>query len=116
MVDDDPDARLLLGQLLADEGCRVVDAESGIEALSLARELMPAIIFLDLHLPKISGFDVLRILRLDDALRDTPVIIVSVVGKESHPSLVGAAEILDKPVSREQVVEVLERWLPEWVH
>ncbi len=115
VVDDDPDARLLLGQLIADEGCRVLGAESGIEALSLARERMPDIIFLDLHLPKISGFDVLRILRLDDALRDTPVIIVSVVGKESHPSLVGAAEILDKPVSRDQVVEVLDRWLPGWV-
>jgi PAS domain S-box-containing protein len=115
VVDDDPDARLLLGQLIAEEGCRVVGAESGIEALSLARELMPAIIFLDLHLPKISGFDVLRILRADDVLQNTPVIIVSVVGKESHPSLAGAAEILDKPVSREQVVQVLERWLPGWV-
>ena len=115
VVDDDPDARLLLGQLIADEGCRVVGADSGIEALSLARELMPAIIFLDLRLPKISGFDVLRILRADEVLHDTPVIIVSVVGKESHPSLVGAAEILDKPVSREQVVQVLERWLPGWV-
>ena len=115
VVDDDPDARLLLGQLIEEEGCRVVSADSGIEALSLARELTPAIIFLDLHLPKISGFDVLRILRADTALRDTPVVIVSVVGTESHPSLVGAAEILDKPVSREQVAEVLERWLPGWV-
>jgi len=115
VVDDDPDARLLLGQLIAEEGCRVIGADSGIEGLSLARELMPAIIFLDLRLPKISGFDVLRILRADEALRDTPVIIVSVVGKESHPSLAGAAEILDKPVSREQVVHVLERWLPGWV-
>ena len=115
VVDDDPDARLLLGQLIAEEGCRVVGAESGIEALSLARELMPDIIFLDLHLPKISGFDVLRILRADEALQNTPVVIVSVVGKESHPSLAGAAEILDKPVSREQVVQVLERWLPGWV-
>ena len=115
LVDDDPDARLLLGQLIAEEGCRVVCADSGIDGLSLARELMPAIIFLDLRLPKISGFDVLRILRADEALRDTPVIIVSVVGKESHPSLAGAAEILDKPVSREQVVHVLERWIPGWV-
>ena len=115
VVDDDPDARLLLGQLITEEGCRVVVADSGIEALSLARELMPAIIFLDLRLPKISGFDVLRILRADEALQNTPVIIVSVVGKESFPSLVGAAEILDKPVSREQVVAILERWIPGWV-
>ena len=112
VVDDDPDARLLLGQLIAEEGCRVVGADSGIEALRLARELSPAIIFLDLRLPKISGFDVLRILRADEVLHDTPVIIVSVVGKESHPSLAGAAENLDKPVSRRQGVHVRDRGPP----
>ena len=115
VVDDDPDARLLLGQLIEDAGCRVANADSGIEALRLARELLPDMIFLDLRLPKISGFDVLRILQTDDALRNTPVVIVSVVGNESRPGLAGAAAILDKPVSRQQVIDVIRRWLPETI-
>jgi CheY-like chemotaxis protein len=112
VVDDDPDARLLLGQLIEDAGCRVVQAASGVEALRMARELLPAMIFLDLRLPKISGFDVFRILQTDDLLKNTPVVIASVVGSESRSVLMGAAAVLDKPLSKEQVIDVIHRYLP----
>ena len=81
----------------------------------MARELLPDMIFLDLRLPKISGFDVFRILQTDEALRQTPVVIVSVVGSESRPGLAGAAAILDKPVSRQQVADVIQRWIPRTI-
>jgi PAS domain S-box-containing protein len=112
VVDEDPDARLLLGRLLDDAGCRVAQAESGMEALSLARELLPAAIFLDLRLPRMSGFDVLRILQADETLRSTPVIIASVAGTESRHLLTGAADIIDKPLTRRHVQDVLARWVP----
>jgi PAS domain S-box-containing protein len=112
VVDDDVDARVLLGGLLDEAGCRAVGAATGVEGLRLARELRPAIIFLDLLLPKISGYDVLRILQADDALRGTPVVIVSSIGTESRNALSGAAAILDKPVDRDQLFDVLHRWLP----
>jgi CheY-like chemotaxis protein len=111
IVDDDPDATLLLAQLVEEAGCRSAHAATGIEALRMAREAPPALIFLDLRLPKISGFDVLRILKTDDALKDTPVVIVSVVGSESRSALTGAAAILDKPLDRERVLDVLQRWV-----
>jgi PAS domain S-box-containing protein len=107
VVDDDADARLLLSTLLDEAGCRTVSATSGVEALRLARELRPALIFLDLLLPRISGYDVLRILQGDDALRATPVVIVSAVGTESRSALSGAAAILDKPVDRGALLSVL---------
>jgi len=112
VVDDDADARVLLGELLAEAGCRVVVASSGVEGLRLAREVRPAMIFLDLRLPRISGFDVLRILKADDVLRDTPVIVVSVVGTDSRSALAGAAAILDKPLDRTLVFDVLRHLLP----
>jgi two-component system sensor histidine kinase/response regulator len=112
VVDDDADARLLLGHLLEEAGCRIVTAASGVEALRLAREVHPALIFLDLRLPRISGFDVLRILVADDALRGTPVVIASVVATESRSALGGAAAILDKPLERTAVFDVLRRFLP----
>ena len=112
VVDDDPDARLLLGQLIEDVGCRVVEAATGVEALRMARELLPAMIFLDLRLPKISGFDVFRILQADDLLKHTPVVIASIVGSESRSVLTGAAAVLDKPLSKEQVIDVIHRYLP----
>jgi PAS domain S-box-containing protein len=115
IVDDDPDARLLLGQLIEDVGCRVVQASTGVEGLRLARELLPAMIFLDLRLPKISGFDVFRILQADEALKRTPVVIASVVGSESRSVLTGAAAVLDKPLSRDQVIDVIRRWVPSMI-
>ena len=115
VVDDDPDARLLLGQLIEEAGCRVVHASTGVEALRIARELLPALIFLDLRLPKISGFDVFRILQTDEALRHTPVVIASVIGTESRSVLSGAAAVLDKPISREQVIDVVRRWVPSTI-
>jgi PAS domain S-box-containing protein len=115
VVDDDPDARLLLGQLIEEVGCRVVQAASGVEALRMARELIPAMIFLDLRLPKISGFDVFRILQTDEMLKHVPVVIASIVGSESRSVLMGAAAVLDKPLSKEQVIDVIRRFLPSTI-
>jgi CheY-like chemotaxis protein len=112
VVDDDVDARVLLGELLDEAGCRAVSAASGVEGLRLARELRPAIIFLDLLLPKISGYDVLRILQGDEVLRNTPVVVVSAVGSESRNVLSGAAAILDKPVDRAALLQVVQTLLP----
>ena len=112
VVDDDADARLLLAQLLEEAGCRIVTATTGVEALRLAREIRPDMIFLDLRLPRISGFDVLRILQADETLRDTPVVIASIVATESRTALSGAVAVLDKPLDRELVFDVLRRYLP----
>ena len=113
VVDDDEDARTVLGQILEEAGCRVALAGTGVEALQMARELLPAMVFLDLILPKISGFDVLRILQADEELRNTPVVIVSAAGSESKAALGGSVAILDKPVGREQVFGLLRLWLPK---
>jgi PAS domain S-box-containing protein len=112
VVDDDADARLILGGYLEEAGCRIVIASTGVEALRLAREVRPAMIFLDLRLPRISGFDVLRILQADEDLRDTPVVVASVVGTESRSALVGASAILDKPLARADVFDAVRRLLP----
>ena len=112
VVDEDEDTALLLGQHLEEAGCRVAKADSGVDALRMARELMPDMIFLDLRLPKISGFDVFRILKSDDMLKDTPVVITSVAGSEARPGLAGAAAILDKPIARQQAIDLVRLWMP----
>ena len=112
VVDEDEDTALLLGQSLEEAGCRVAKADSGVDALRMARDLLPDLIFLDLRLPKISGFDVFRILKADDMLKDTPVVITSVAGSEARPGLAGAAAILDKPISRQQAIDLVRLWMP----
>jgi CheY-like chemotaxis protein len=103
---------VLLANLIEEAGHLAVSASTGVEGLRLARELHPALVFLDLRLPKISGFDVLRILQADSEFRTTPIVIASVVATESRHALIGAADILDKPLERERVLGVLHRFLP----
>jgi CheY-like chemotaxis protein/nitrogen-specific signal transduction histidine kinase len=112
IIDDDLDACVLLGTLVEEAGHRAVTASSGVEGLRLARELRPALVFLDLRLPRISGFDVLRILQADAELGTTPVVIASVVATDSRSALAGAADLLDKPLERDRVLAVLQRYLP----
>ena len=65
VIDDDHLSRYLLTQNIGDMGCRILEAESGIAGLSLARAENPRLIFLDLVMPDLSGFEVLRKLKAE---------------------------------------------------
>jgi CheY-like chemotaxis protein len=113
VIDDDAAARATLSAQLAELGCRTVVARTGVEGLRLARELRPAVIFLDLRLPHITAFDVLRILRTDGALHATPVVVMSETASAARSALTGATEWLDTPTDRERLAELLRRVMPD---
>ena len=77
VVDDEPDVREVLQRKLQREGYTVDCAADGEEALAKVRECDPDVILLDLMLPKLNGFEVLRRVREDFTDRWRPVIIVS---------------------------------------
>lgn len=100
VTDDDPGARRIIGSHLAREGYRVLYANSGPEALELARTERPDAITLDIMMPQQDGWTVLRQLKADDDLRSIPVIMVSVTGDRGLGFSLGAAAVLNKPVDR----------------
>ncbi len=109
IVDDDEVARYLLKSLLPPGGrYAVAEAADGLEGLRKAREEKPHVIFLDLVMPEMSGFEVLERLKADAATRDIPVIINSSTTldeAERRRLNAGAAAILSKaPPSREQAL------------
>ena len=80
-------------------GHTVITAEDGAEAVLRAREEPPELILLDLIMPKIQGFEVLRALKADPATSHIPVIIISNLGQETDRQATldaGAAEYLVK--------------------
>jgi signal transduction histidine kinase/CheY-like chemotaxis protein len=79
VVDDDPEMARLLAAMLRSlrPDCRVWTAFDGAEALALIRAHRPDVVLLDLLLPEVDGYEVLRRLRADDDLRDTPVVVVT---------------------------------------
>jgi CheY-like chemotaxis protein len=96
------DSELVLRQcetLLAPVGCHVLLAGDGIEALRVIREEHPDVVVLDLLMPRMTGFDVLREVRQDERVKDTAVLAISSVYKDNILDFLhqlGAQGFLDK--------------------
>jgi signal transduction histidine kinase/DNA-binding response OmpR family regulator len=114
VVDDDPNALDLLGRTLQRAGMRVVTASNGAEAVRLARSLRPAAITLDVMMPGMDGWEVLRELKGDPETRNISVIMVTMTDDRELGYALGATEFLTKPVERGQLVQLLQRYaLPD---
>jgi len=112
VVDDEDDSRLLLRHFLEDFGCRVLAARSGPEALELARREHPDLITVDLMMPGMSGWQFVNALKSDPSISDIPVVVVSIVAETGGGRLLGAVDMLRKPVERDEFLKVLWRALP----
>ncbi len=109
VVEDDEMARELLIITLSEAGYRVASVSSGKEALLLARELKPSIITLDIMLPGVSGWDVLKNLKHDSSTSDIPVLVISMNDERSYSILWGAFDHLIKPVEKERLLSSLQK-------
>ena len=107
VVDDDPDARRIIGSCLAREGYRLIYASSGNEAIEIAAREHPDVITLDVMMPQVDGWSVLVKLKADPELSRIPVVLVSHVSDRSLGIGLGAAAFLMKPVDRAQLVSVI---------
>jgi CheY-like chemotaxis protein len=103
VVEDDPDTRAVTRASLELYGYEVIEAGTGAHAVHLARREGPAAVLLDLVLPDISGYDVLRILKNSPDTRDMPVVVLSVDHERELAKRLGAFDALQKPAHFEQV-------------
>jgi signal transduction histidine kinase/CheY-like chemotaxis protein len=109
VIEDDPNAFELIATALGSAGFFAVRARHGDEALRLARESKPVAITLDLVLPGVDGWEVLKRLKGDPATRDLPVVIISMVENRDLGLALGADDYFVKPVDRDQLVSELRR-------
>jgi CheY-like chemotaxis protein len=109
VVEDNPQAAELLARYLDSGGFRVEVARTGPEALSKARELKPVAITLDIVIPELDGWEVLTRLKEDDATRDIPVVVASVVDNRGLGRALGALDYFVKPVDRQALLSRLSR-------
>ena len=100
IADDDLEILALVKRHLKKLEVEVVEASDGEEALRAARREKPALVILDVMMPGMSGWEVCRAIREDDALGDTGVIMLTGIGErlnEMTSPLYGADDYLDKP-------------------
>ena len=109
VIDDDAAQRDLMRRFLRSEGFCVRTARGGEEGLRLAREMRPAAITLDVMMPGMDGWTVLAALKADAALREIPVIMLTMVDDPERGFTLGAADYATKPVNRQRLSRILRR-------
>lgn len=103
VVDDDPRNRKLLETLLRSDGMEVRSVASGQAALAAVAAELPDVILLDLMMPGMDGFEVMRCFKADPAIAHIPVIMVTALDDDASRGRLAAAGIghmITKPVDR----------------
>jgi signal transduction histidine kinase/DNA-binding response OmpR family regulator len=110
VVDDDPNAVDLITRTLHAANFRVVATNDGQEALDLAHRIVPAAITLDVIMPGMDGWSVLRALKSDAATSHIPVIMATMLDDKEIGTALGATDFLTKPIDRKQLATLLKRY------
>jgi signal transduction histidine kinase/CheY-like chemotaxis protein len=110
VIEDDPSAVRLLRTYLEGDGYQVRVASDGPSGLASARANPPAAIILDILLPGADGWEILREFKADAALRDLPVVIVTVLDERGLGLALGAVDYFLKPVDRTALLDRLARY------
>jgi PAS domain S-box-containing protein len=111
VVDDNVDTARSLARLLEASGYELRIAHDGAEALEVAREILPAVLLLDIGLPGIDGYGVAQAIRKDERLRDATLIAISGYGQEQdriRAREAGFDHHLVKPVAFDSLLSLLE--------
>ncbi|MCS7260614.1 MAG: response regulator [Anaerolineae bacterium] len=114
VVDDEPAMMQYLSMVLMRDGYEVLQASNGYEALTLVRERSPDLVLLDVMMPEMDGFQVLRELRASEEFQELPVIILTALTAEQD--IVrgfegGVTDYIDKPVTPAVLRARVRRWL-----
>jgi CheY-like chemotaxis protein len=107
VIDDDPGTREIIERALGRDGIAVITATSGKEGLRIAHEVQLAAITLNVMMPDMDGWSVLRALKADPRLREVPVVMLTMGDDKIGGYSLGATDYLTKPVDREQLLHTL---------
>lgn len=114
LVEDNVDNRIIYGMILTHAGYVVIEAGDGEEGIDKAREHHPALILMDVSIPKIDGYSATRILKAEAATSATPIIALTahaLAGEEQKARAAGCDGYLAKPVEPKRVLEEVRRFI-----
>jgi DNA-binding response OmpR family regulator len=114
IADDNENIRDALTYLLEDEGYALSMAKDGSDALKKVREFHPDILFLDIMMPEMNGYEVCRVIKNDPKLKNTYVIMLTAKGQvaeQERGKEVGADEYIVKPFSPMEILSKIKNIL-----
>ena len=113
VIDDSKTIRRTAETLLKREGCEVVTATDGFEALAKIADQQPQIIFVDIMMPRLDGYQTCALIKNNQVFKSTPVIMLSSkdgLFDKARGRMVGSEEYLTKPFTKEQLLRAVEQF------
>lgn len=110
IVDDSVVNNLLYTSILEDYDFIADSVNGGMQALNYLKRQIPDLILLDLMMPRMTGWDLLKIFQTDDKLTNIPVVIISAhieANTKNRANLFGVIDVLEKPVSEKKLIETV---------
>ena len=111
VVDDSKTIRRTAETLLKKEGCEVVTATDGFEALSKIADHKPDIIFVDIMMPRLDGYQTCALIKHNHTFKTTPVIMLSSkdgLFDRARGRIVGSEQYLTKPFTKDELVDAIQ--------
>ncbi|NDE89893.1 MAG: response regulator [Alphaproteobacteria bacterium] len=114
IVEDNELNAKLFRDLLSSKGHRILETREGSEAIRITQTERPDLILMDIQLPEISGFDIIRMMKDDSSLLSIPIIAITAFamkGDEEKIRLSGCDDYLSKPISVGKFFETVQKYL-----
>ena len=112
VIDDSKTIRRTAETLLSKEGCKVFTAEDGFDALSKIADHRPDIVFVDIMMPRLDGYQTCSLIKHNKMFSATPVIMLSSkdgLFDRARGRMVGSEQYLTKPFTKEELLGAIER-------
>jgi twitching motility two-component system response regulator PilG len=113
VIDDSKTIRRTAETLLKKEGCEVVTAMDGFEALSKIADHQPQLVFVDIMMPRLDGYQTCALIKNNQMFKSIPVIMLSSkdgLFDKARGRVVGSDEYLTKPFTRDELLAVIRKY------
>ena len=113
VIDDSKTIRRTAETLLKKQGCDVITANDGFEALAKIAEHKPDFIFVDIMMPRLDGYQTCALIKHNRMFKDTPVIMLSSkdsIFDKARGRIVGSEQYLTKPFSKEDLLGAIKQY------
>ena len=114
VIDDSKTIRRTAEMLLKKEGCEVVTASDGFEALSKIADQQPQIIFVDIMMPRLDGYQTCALIKSNSQFKHVPVIMLSSkdgLFDKARGRIVGSEQYLTKPFTRDELLGAIRKYV-----
>ncbi|MBN2426329.1 MAG: response regulator, partial [Calditrichaceae bacterium] len=113
-IEDDPEARIMMAEILLSKGYRYLEADRGLAGIQQAEEHLPDLILMDLRLPDIQGYEVTTHLKNNPKLADIPIIALTGDTQQNAKEMTitaGCDGYITKPINVEEFLQKIDEYL-----